>query len=167
MYNKLLFSKEITVPLIIEKVSKETKVSVIDLTSPDSKCIIAKHMENPKAIAPRKREIVWARQLSMKLSKEYTKLSLASIGSFHGDRDHSTVLYASKVIQDLLETNDTMTVNAYYSMKTLLDDLKKQRENDISFIIRRYSKLDIMKVLLKAKTPIDVKAAILKELNSI
>ncbi len=42
----------------------------------------------------RKQEIVNARQISMYLSKEMTKLSLKNIGLHFGGRDHSTVIHA-------------------------------------------------------------------------
>jgi chromosomal replication initiator protein len=53
----------------------------------------------------RKREIVVARQVSMYFAKEYTNMSLKSIGSFFGNRDHSTVIHAITAINDLMDTD--------------------------------------------------------------
>ena len=53
----------------------------------------------------RKREIVVARQVSMYLAKEYTNMSLKSIGSHFGGRDHSTVIHAIQSINNLMETD--------------------------------------------------------------
>ena len=53
----------------------------------------------------RKREIVIARQLSMYLAKNFTTNSLKSIGSNFGGKDHSTVLYSIKAVQDLMDTD--------------------------------------------------------------
>ena len=53
----------------------------------------------------RKREIVEARQMAMKLTKDNSKLSLATIGSMIGSKDHATVLHACKTIANLLETD--------------------------------------------------------------
>jgi chromosomal replication initiator protein len=53
----------------------------------------------------RKREIVVARQVSMFLAKEYTNMSLKSIGSHFGGRDHSTVIHAIQSINNLMETD--------------------------------------------------------------
>lgn len=53
----------------------------------------------------RKREVVQARQLIMYFSKKFTKNSLAAIGSRIGKRNHATVLYACKTVEDLIETN--------------------------------------------------------------
>lgn len=56
----------------------------------------------------RKQEIVLARQMAMYLTKEYTQLSLKSIGKQFGNRDHSTVIYSCKSICDLISTNPSM-----------------------------------------------------------
>lgn len=54
----------------------------------------------------RVRQVVIARQISMFLVKEYTDKSLKAIGNMFGGRDHSTVLYSIKTVQDLMETDD-------------------------------------------------------------
>jgi chromosomal replication initiator protein len=53
----------------------------------------------------RKREVAQARQIAMYLSKQYTKLSLSSIGHAIGNRDHATVLHACKTVADLMSIN--------------------------------------------------------------
>lgn len=53
----------------------------------------------------RKRSIVIARQLSMYLAKNLTDKSLKAIGENFGGRDHSTVIYSCKTVQDLMETD--------------------------------------------------------------
>jgi len=53
----------------------------------------------------RKKEIVIARQAAMYFAKEYTNLSLKSIGEHFGGRDHSTVLHALKSVEDMLATD--------------------------------------------------------------
>lgn len=53
----------------------------------------------------RKRSIVIARQLSMYLAKNMTDKSLKAIGEIFGGRDHSTVIYSCKTVQDLMETD--------------------------------------------------------------
>lgn len=55
----------------------------------------------------RKREIVQARQISMFLSKKFTKTSLANIGKFFGGRDHSTVIHACQTVSNLMDTDHT------------------------------------------------------------
>lgn len=53
----------------------------------------------------RKRNIVIARQLSMYFAKKLTDLSLKEIGRAFGDRDHATVLYSIKTVNDLKDTD--------------------------------------------------------------
>jgi len=49
----------------------------------------------------RKREVVEARQLAMRLSKHFTNASLANIGRRIGMKDHATVLHSCKTINNL------------------------------------------------------------------
>lgn len=53
----------------------------------------------------RKREIVVARQVAMYFAKEYTNLSLKSIGFHFGSRDHSTVIHALTAVSDQMDTD--------------------------------------------------------------
>lgn len=53
----------------------------------------------------RKKEIVMARQVAMYFAKEYTNLSLKSIGYHFGGRDHSTVIHAVQSVNDIMETD--------------------------------------------------------------
>ena len=50
----------------------------------------------------RKREVVQARQISMYFAKQYTKVSLKTIGLHFGGRDHSTVIHALNTVRDLM-----------------------------------------------------------------
>ncbi len=66
----------------------------------------------------RKRQVVIARQLSMYLAKNLTDKSLKAIGETFGGRDHSTVIYSCKTVQDLMETDAIF--------KETVDDLEKK-----------------------------------------
>ncbi len=48
----------------------------------------------------RTREIANARQIAMYLTKQYTNLSLSEIGLSFGGKDHATVIYACKNVED-------------------------------------------------------------------
>ena len=72
MIDPLLFEYGISVYLIQEKVC-----SIMQLTREEM-------LVSTKVPLARKRELVKARQISMTLSTEFTKDSLASIGSAHG-----------------------------------------------------------------------------------
>ena len=53
----------------------------------------------------RKREVVVARQIAMYLCKKLTTDSLSTIGASLGNRNHSTVVYACRSIEGLIETD--------------------------------------------------------------
>ncbi|WP_165020544.1 MULTISPECIES: chromosomal replication initiator protein DnaA [unclassified Dysgonomonas] len=55
--------------------------------------------------ASRKRQIVQARQVTMYLSKTYTEMSLAQIGSLVGKKNHATVLHACKMVREQMEVD--------------------------------------------------------------
>ncbi len=68
----------------------------------------------------RKREIVIARQVAMYFAKEYTNLSLKSIGFHFGNRDHSTVIHALTSVNDLMYTDRKFNA----TMQELIKKLK-------------------------------------------
>jgi chromosomal replication initiator protein len=94
-------SKEITVEFIQKLVAEHFSLSVQKLQG-----------------KTRKRQVVIARQLSMYLAKKMTNKSLKTIGENFGGRDHSTVIYSCKAVQDLLDT-DTI-------FKDTVHDLEKK-----------------------------------------
>lgn len=64
------------------------------------------HMPVSEVFLPtRKREIVTKRQTIHYFYKRYTKLSLASIGSGYGGKDHATVMNSCKIISNLIDTD--------------------------------------------------------------
>ena len=58
--------------------------------------------------ASRRRDVALPRQIAMYLTRELTTLSLPQIGSFFGNRDHSTVLHACTQIAQGSKTNSTL-----------------------------------------------------------
>jgi len=76
---------EITAPLIIAQTAAYFGVSIDDLTGPS-----------------RGRHLVQGRQIAMYLCRELTDLSLPKIGAQFGGRDHTTVMYADRKINQLL-----------------------------------------------------------------
>ena len=59
----------------------------------------------------RKREVVQARQISMYLSKTFTKNSLKTIGEHFGGRDHTTVIHSCQTVKDLMDTDAVFREN--------------------------------------------------------
>jgi chromosomal replication initiator protein len=76
---------EITAGLIIAQTATYFALSIEELTGPS-----------------RGRHLVMARQIAMYLCRELTDLSLPKIGAQFGNRDHTTVMYADRKINQLL-----------------------------------------------------------------
>jgi hypothetical protein len=120
MHKNLLFANITNVP--VEKIQELTAEAMdIDLQMmflPD---------RSPGA---RKREYVTMRQISMTLSKDFTKLSLASIGTKHGHRDHATTLHAVRTVKNLLDIKDREMVRSYKNALQLIKDWNAQRSGE-------------------------------------
>jgi chromosomal replication initiator protein len=76
---------EITAGLIIAQTAAYFGLAIEELTGPS-----------------RGRHLVMARQIAMYLCRELTSLSLPKIGAQFGNRDHTTVMYADRKINQLL-----------------------------------------------------------------
>jgi chromosomal replication initiator protein len=113
MHDKLPFNRNVTVPLIQKKVAEARHITVDTMLMPD-------HV--PGA---RENSICKSRQLSMYLSKSYTKLSLSSIGAMHGNRDHATVLSACRTINNLIETKDWIILEDFRKLDKYLRELNE------------------------------------------
>ncbi len=106
-------NKEITMELAKQTVDKYVKTNTKEITVEYIQKLVCDHFGitvescNSKT---RKREIVQVRQLAMYLSKKYTKSSLATIGEICGNKDHATVLYACKAIENLLDTDKNFKI---------------------------------------------------------
>lgn len=77
---------EITAGLIIAQTAAYFGLTIEELTGPS-----------------RGRHLVMARQIAMYLCRELTDLSLPKIGAQFGNRDHTTVMYADRKINQLLQ----------------------------------------------------------------
>ena len=82
-------AREVSVDSILDLVSNYFKVSVDQVKG-----------------QTRKRHVVIARQISMHLAKEHTETSLKKIGTYFGNRDHSTVIYSCRTVRDLMDTDE-------------------------------------------------------------
>ena len=103
-----LNQREIDVPLAKEVIKNFVTEINREITVDFIQQLVAGHFELPVEILQgktRKRQVVIARQLSMYLAKQLTDQSLKAIGENFGGRDHSTVIYSCKTVQDLMETD--------------------------------------------------------------
>ena len=83
--------REVTLPYILEVVSDHFGISTAD--------IISKKKDA---------EFVYPRQIAMYLAKDLTETPLKKIGQFLGGRDHTTVLYGKKKIEEQLEEDENL-----------------------------------------------------------
>ena len=113
--------KEITLVLAKEVISKFVKNTKKGVSIDYIQQVICDYFDISIELLvskTRKREVVQARQLAMFFSKEMTKASLANIGKLIGNRDHATVLYACRTVNNLNETDRTF--RGYF------EDIKKR-----------------------------------------
>ncbi|MDA3843301.1 MAG: chromosomal replication initiator protein DnaA [Candidatus Kapabacteria bacterium] len=95
------------------------------LSVEDIKELVAKYYEldvSTLESKSRKHEIALARQMSIYLTKQFTQHSLKTIGKHFGNRDHSTVLYSCRMIEDYLTTEKVVKVAYEYFLKKLKKD---------------------------------------------
>ncbi len=118
--------REISIDLV-----KEVVHSVIGesrqrpLSMEDIKTLVASYYNLPIELLAgktRKHEIVLARQVAMYLAKQLTNLSLKSIGSHFGGRDHTTVLHSIQMIENYFDTDKTVTESVEHLQRKLARD---------------------------------------------
>lgn len=120
----------------------------------------------------RKREIVFSRQVAMYFLKKYTVLSLAEIGKIFNGKDHATVLYSAKTVENLMQSDKNIKqdikllkdeidiqLNALYQIKTpannkyyfvdLNNFVSIKIDNERSFIISGYSDDQVDEIVSK------------------
>lgn len=73
--------------------------------------------QNDFKIQRKTSDIAFPRQIAMYLSKQLTGLSLKDIGKEFGGKDHSTVIYAIKKVEEEMKLNP--------NTKTIVDNIKK------------------------------------------
>ncbi len=100
--------KEITPELASKVIDKFVKSTPKEITIEYIQKVVCDYFNIPYDkinSKTRKREVVQARQLAMYFSKNFTKTSLAAIGSKCGNKDHATVLHACKTVKNLTDTD--------------------------------------------------------------
>ena len=84
--------KQINIDFIVSVVADQFGISVADIIS-----------------SKRSAKYVVPRQISMYLSRDYTSLSLEEIGKYLGNRDHSTVVYGIRKIEEQLPLDESLS----------------------------------------------------------
>ncbi|MDR1973879.1 MAG: chromosomal replication initiator protein DnaA [Bacteroidales bacterium] len=117
----ILNKKDITMEFVKQTVEKIVRNAVRDISIDFIMKTVSDYFSIPIDeinAKTRRREIVEARQLAMYFSKKHTKASLSSIGQQCGNKDHATVLYACKMVGNLIATDKRF--------KEVVDDLSKK-----------------------------------------
>ncbi len=116
-----LNQKEIDLDLAREVIAKFVSQMNKEITVDYIQKIVADRFDVPVEKLhqkTRKHSVVIARQLSMYLAKNLTTKSLKGIGEIFGGRDHSTVIYSCKAIQDMMDIDVVF--------KDTVEDLEKK-----------------------------------------
>lgn len=103
-----LIRRDIDMDLAKEVIRNFVSTIHREITAESIQQLVAEHFNVPVAKMhheSRKRNIVIARQLSMFLTKKLTNKSLKTIGELFGGRDHSTVIYSCRAVQDMIDTD--------------------------------------------------------------
>jgi chromosomal replication initiator protein len=96
-----LHNRPITIETIINTVCKAFNVKSSDIKSKKKHKLYS-----------------FPRQVGMYLSRELTDHSYPEIGAAFGGKDHSTVIYAAKKIESIIETDN--------SLRTMIEGIKKE-----------------------------------------
>jgi len=106
-----LKKEDITVDLskkVIEDIIGEAALSQVSMTQITSEVSKTYKVTTKQLMGKtRKMEVVNARHISMFLCREMTSSSLLSIGKFFGNRDHSTVIHACKMIEEKIAADNS------------------------------------------------------------
>lgn len=127
IFHATLLKKDIDLDLakdvlknIVKEIQSDVSVDFIQKTVADYFKVELEAMKGKI----KKREIVVPRQVAMYFCKRYTQLTLALIGQNFGGRDHSTVIHALEMVEDLMKT-DT-------NFKNSVDDLGKKLKSRVA-----------------------------------
>lgn len=108
VFTSSLDDRSIDIDLAKEVINKFVNQLNREVTVENIQALVADYFKVPIEKlhgTSRKRSIVIARQLSMYLAKNFTNNSLKNIGESFGGKDHSTVIYSCKAVQDMMDTD--------------------------------------------------------------
>lgn len=94
--------REITPELIIQIVAEHFQITVEDISS-----------------QKRNQEIAKPRQIAMYLCRNMTDIPLATIGSYMGKRDHTTVAYGANIISSSMKNDESLRNTVEVIMKKI------------------------------------------------
>lgn len=86
-------------------------------------------VENVFFSKSKRREIAYARQLSIYICRQLTRLSYATIAAYHGGRDHTTAIHAFHTIEDLIYSDEVVRDEVYALLQM---DYSKNEQAEIN-----------------------------------
>lgn len=98
-------------PYIYPGLKKDTKFIVPKRTMDTIFDIVCTYFSLNKILVKsksRQRNLVYARQCTMLLVREYTQNTLIAVGKFVGGRDHTTTIYGIVTIKNLIHTDPSV-----------------------------------------------------------
>jgi chromosomal replication initiator protein len=104
-------NKPLNLALAKEVVTGISKRAPRQITIDDIKELVSDYFKLPVELLEsqsRKHEIALARQMAIYLTKQFTQLSLKSIGAGFSNRDHSTILHSCQTIENYLVTDPSV-----------------------------------------------------------
>lgn len=90
-----------TIQSIVSDISLEINIEFIQKSVCEYFNISVEDMKSKS----RKKELVIPRQVGIYIAKNYTTLSLKTIGLYYGGRDHSTVIHSVESVEDMMVTD--------------------------------------------------------------
>lgn len=110
----MLMSREVDLELAKSAILNFIKSPSRGITIEAIQNLVAEHFNIPvKCLSEegRKRSLVVPRHVAIYLCKQLTNHSLKAIGKAFGGRDHSTILYSCRTVQDMMDTDPTFRAN--------------------------------------------------------
>lgn len=103
-----LIKREVTLELAREVIKNSANRTTQSVSVERIVEVTAREFDIPSDLIrskTRKKNVSHARQVSMYLSTELTKLTLKAIGLHFGGRDHATVIHAREIIRELMKSD--------------------------------------------------------------
>lgn len=104
--------QDITIDLVKNIISEKNKKKISKISIEEIITIVAEYYKVPVnhiREKNRRKEVAFCRQCAMYMVKLFTNYSLKSIGLHFGGRDHSTVIHAIQTIENLKESDHSVS----------------------------------------------------------
>ncbi len=108
-----LMRREVDLELAKSVIRNFIKLPTRGITLEAIQGVVAEHFNVPiesLSKESRKRNFVVPRHVAIYLCKQLTNLSLKAIGKAFGGRDHSTIIYSCRTVQDMMDTDPAFRV---------------------------------------------------------